>query len=136
MVEKVILAFPDWPSFVVITITPFAALLPQRAAADAPFKTCTDAISAGFISFNRDPKLTASEENLVSGAIFRLTGVHKANRRPCRSSLNNKLNSLPVVLVIALAICVAYLICHPPPALVGGAAGSSGLDGALVGGLP
>ena len=64
MVEKVILAFPDCPSLVVITITPFAALLPHRAAADAPFKTCTEAISAGLRSFNLDPKLTAPELEL------------------------------------------------------------------------
>ena len=48
----------------VITITPFAALLPHRAAADAPFSTCTDAMSAGLISFNLDPKLTAPELEL------------------------------------------------------------------------
>ena len=42
-----------FPFLVVITITPFAALVPQSAAAEAPFKTCTLAISSGLISFRR-----------------------------------------------------------------------------------
>ena len=41
------------PFLVVITITPLAALVPQSAAAEAPFKTCTLAISSGLISFKR-----------------------------------------------------------------------------------
>ena len=51
----------------------------------------------------------------LSGAIFRLTGVRKDKRRPCRSSLNNKLNSLLVVLVIYLASCVAYWVLAQGP---------------------
>ena len=55
---KEILASPLCPFFVVITTTPLAALLPYKDAADAPFRTFTDSISAGFISFRRDPWVT------------------------------------------------------------------------------
>ena len=53
-----IFASPLCPFLVVITTTPFAALLPYRDAADAPFKTLTDSISLGLISLRRDPCVT------------------------------------------------------------------------------
>ena len=50
---------------VVITTTPFAALLPYSEAADAPLRTFTEAISAGFISFKRDPCVTPPFEPVM-----------------------------------------------------------------------
>ena len=44
--------FPFFPFLVLINTTPFAALYPQRAAAEAPFSTCTLSMSFGLISFN------------------------------------------------------------------------------------
>ena len=50
-----IFASPEVPLFVVITITPLAALLPHNAAADAPLRTCVDSISEGLMSFSLEP---------------------------------------------------------------------------------
>ena len=60
--EKVFLSPFAFPFLVVITITPFAALEPQSAAADAPLKISIDSTSLGLISFNLDCWVTPPPE--------------------------------------------------------------------------
>ena len=45
---------PDVPRFVVMTMTPFAASVPYNVAADGPFTTSIDSISAGLMSSRRE----------------------------------------------------------------------------------
>src|SRR5438309_4007116 len=39
--------FPEWPRFVVMTMTPFAASVPYSVAADGPFTISISSISCG-----------------------------------------------------------------------------------------
>ena len=67
---------PFWPDLVVIYMTPLAAWLPQRAAADAPFRIWIDSISLGLISFNLDwdttPDVDDAPEELSIGTPSRI----------------------------------------------------------------
>src|SRR5688572_26373014 len=62
-------AGPGRPRFVLITITPLAASVPYRAAADGPLTTSTDSISSGLRSLTRldgaHPTSHVSDERLA-----------------------------------------------------------------------
>ena len=56
------LVSPLWPRLVVMMTTPFAALLPYSAAADAPLSTSTVSMSFGLISAMRLTGLSCDDE--------------------------------------------------------------------------
>src|SRR5690606_36012019 len=60
-------AFPSAPLFVVIKITPFAALEPYIADADPSFNTSKDAISAGLMLASGLEAFTADLSELTTG---------------------------------------------------------------------